>query len=175
MMIRRPLLNYSPKFKNSSCVESLASEFYECGPKDRRTKQIKLTGNNMKTTNLKFTARISAILVIAAAMVSMANAASNEKGAERLVALTKASRAPEAAKAPAIMPAHRCPSCTDTLVTIVDKTTKGPNHEVRKVARHGCAGCETRIVTQGVGKAKHDVTLHTCGTTGTAPACCASN
>jgi hypothetical protein len=35
-MIRRPLLNYSPNFSNSLCVESLAPEFYECGPNDRR-------------------------------------------------------------------------------------------------------------------------------------------
>ena len=129
----------------------------------------------MKMTKLKSTARISAILVIAAATVSLVSAASSEKGAERLVALTKASKAPEVATAPAMMPAHRCPSCTDTLVTIVDNTTKGPNHEVRKVARHGCADCQTRIVTEGVGKAKHDVTIHTCGTTGSAPVCCASN
>jgi hypothetical protein len=129
----------------------------------------------MKMTNLKMTARISAILVIASAMVSVASAASNEKGAERLVALTKASKAPEVATVTAMMPAHKCPSCTDTLVTIVDKTTKGPNHEVRKVARHGCAGCQTRLVTEGVGKAKHDVAIHTCGTTGAAPVCCASN
>lgn len=129
----------------------------------------------MKMTNLKTTARISAILVITAVSVSLANAGSNEKGAERLVSLTKASKASAPAATAVAMPGHTCAACTDTLVTIVDKTTKGPNHEVRKVARHGCTDCQTRIVTQGVGKAKHDVTIHTCGTTGAAPVCCASN
>jgi len=96
-----------------------------------------------------------------------------EKGAERLVGLAKTSKAPAVAISSTIVQ-HPCPSCANILVTVVDRSTKGPNHPVSKVARHTCASCETKITTAGVGKAKHDVALHSCNGD-TKPLCCASN
>ena len=94
-----------------------------------------------------------------------------EKGAEGLATFTKPS-APAAAQVAAPM-AHKCASCTDTLVSVVDKGTKGPNHIATKVSRHNCAACDTKIVTEGTGKAKCDVAIHSCNAE-VKPICCAS-
>ena len=99
-------------------------------------------------------------------------AAYAEKGAETLVRLTKGA-APVKIEAAAPM-AHKCANCTDSLVSVVDKGTKGPNHAVAKVARHNCTACSTTIATGGSGKAKHDVAIHTCAAE-VKPACCATN
>src|SRR5262245_36905019 len=122
----------------------------------------------MKTMNRK------SVLVagVCALALSFGSAAYAEKGAETLLRLTKG-EGPAKAQVMAVA-AHKCASCTDTLVTVVDKGTRGPNHLVSKVARHNCAGCDTKIVTTGAGKAKKDVAMHTCGTDAKA-ACCASN
>jgi hypothetical protein len=123
---------------------------------------------NMKTMNRK------SLLVagVCALALSFGTAAYAEKGAETLLRITKGD-APAKAQPTAVV-AHKCASCTDTLVTVVDKGTKGPNHLVTKVARHNCAGCDTKIATEGTGKAKKDVAMHTCGADDKA-ACCASN
>jgi hypothetical protein len=70
--------------------------------------------------------------------------------------------------------AHKCALCTETLVTVVDKGTKGPNHLVTKAFRHNCAGCNTKFVTEGTGKAKNDVAIHSCNAE-VKPLCCAMN
>jgi hypothetical protein len=122
----------------------------------------------MKTINRK-SLFISGLCALA---LSFGTAAYAEKGAETLVRLTK--DAP-AAKVVAGAPMnHKCASCTDSLVTVVDKGTKGPNHLVTKVSRHNCPGCDTKIVTEGAGKAKHDVAIHNCNGD-TKALCCATN
>ena len=109
---------------------------------------------------------------VCAFALSLGTAAYAEKGAETLVRLTKGSAPAKTQAAP--IAAHKCANCTDTLVSVVDKGTKGPNHAVTKVAKHNCTACATKIVTEGSGKAKHDVAIHTCGADVKA-ACCASN
>jgi len=122
----------------------------------------------MKTIN-----RNSLVLATLCALVlSFGTAAYAEKGAERLVNAGK-----DAAPVPAQMAAadmHKCASCTDVLVNVVDKGTKGPNFATSKVARHNCSACETKIGTAGTGKMKHDVALHSCNAE-LKPACCAKN
>src|SRR5215467_4542842 len=122
----------------------------------------------MKTINRK-SLFISGLCAMA---LSFGTAAYAEKGAETLVRLTKGS--PPAKVEAAAPMAHKCAACTDSLVTVVDKGTKGPNHVVTKVFRHNCPACDTRRVTEGVGKAKHDVAMHTCNGD-TKAACCALN
>lgn len=104
--------------------------------------------------------------------LSFGTAAYAEKGAELLLRLTKGD-APAKAQ-PTAVAAHKCAQCTDTLVAVVDKGTKGPNHAVTKVVQHNCKECNTTISTKGTGKSAHDVAMHTCGADAKA-ACCASN
>jgi hypothetical protein len=136
------------------------------GRKPARNRKKK-KNKNMKTTNRK------SLLVasVCALGLTFGTAAYAEKGAETLLKLTKGA---VPAKAEAAPMAHKCANCKDTLVTVVDKATKGPNHLVSKVTRHECAGCDTKIVTDGAGKAKKDVSIHTCGADVKA-VCCASN
>jgi hypothetical protein len=103
---------------------------------------------------------------------SFGTAAYAEKGAETLVRLTKGTAS---AKIEAAAPmTHKCANCTDSLVSVVDKGTKGPNQAATKVVRHNCTACSTKIATEGSGKAKHDIAIHTCALDVKA-ACCASN
>jgi hypothetical protein len=78
------------------------------------------------------------------------------------------------APALAVATVHKCTLCTDTLVTVVDKGTKGPNHLVAKAFHHNCVGCDTKFVTEGTGKAKKDVAIHSCNAE-VKPLCCAMN
>jgi len=109
---------------------------------------------------------------VCALALSFGTAAYAEKGAETLVRLTRGG-APAKAQ-PTAVAAHKCATCTDTFVTVVDKGTKGPNHLVSKVTRHNCAACDTKIIAEGAGKAKKDVAIHSCGADVKA-ACCAMN
>ena len=126
-----------------------------------------MKGKNMKTMNRK----PLLIAGLCALALSFGTAAFAEKGAEIL----KFKKDTPAAKAEAAAPlAHKCANCTDTLATVVDKGTKGPNHAVTKVVRHNCAACATKIMTEGAGKAKTDVAIHTCKAE-VKPVCCAKN
>jgi len=108
---------------------------------------------------------------LCALALSFGTVAYAEKGAETLARLTRGSPAATVAKATPMT--HKCAACTDTFVNVVDKGTKGPNHLVTKVSRHNCAACDTRIVTEGTGKAKYDVAIHSCNAE-VKPICCAS-
>lgn len=74
--------------------------------------------------------------------------------------------------APAL--AHRCADCTDSIVSVVDKATKGGKAIASQVVQHNCAACDTKIVSKGTGKATHDVAVHYCKSE-TKPMCCAAN
>ena len=120
---------------------------------------------------MKSFTRFSLVLTAAATLVLSnfgLSAVASEKGAELLA---KRNSAPVAANT-ATPAAMNCPSCTDSLVTVVDKGTKGPRHEINKVVRHNCASCDTRIITKGTGKTATNVAVHTCGTA--AASMCAS-
>jgi hypothetical protein len=131
------------------------------------------TKNKIERKNMKTRTPKSLLVAgVCALALTFGTAAYAEKGAETLVRLTKGA-GPAKAEAAAVV-AHKCGNCTNTLVSVVDKGTKGPNHLVSKVARHECAGCDTKIVTEGAGKAKKDVAIHTCGADVKA-VCCASN
>jgi hypothetical protein len=121
----------------------------------------------MKTFNRK-SFPVASLCTLALSLGTVAYA---EKGAEGLATFTKPS-APAVTQVAAPM-AHKCASCTDTLVSLVDKGTKGPNHLVTKVVRRNCAASNTKIVTEGTGKAKYDVATHSCNSE-VKPVCCAS-
>ena len=122
----------------------------------------------MKTINRK------SLLVagLCAVALSFGTVAYAEKGGETLLRLTKGST--PAITQPAVVAAHKCAACTDTIASVVDKGTKGPNHLVTKAVRHNCSACATKIITSGTGKAANNVAIHTCAADVKA-ACCASN
>src|SRR5689334_10810699 len=138
-----------------------------------------MKGQNMKTTYRIF---VMATLLASLAVVGQANAqsqltADNGIAASPKVQMQLAERKAQlnaAVPAAAVTAAHKCANCTDTLVTAVDKGTKGPNHLVTKVFRHNCPACDTKIATVGTGKAAKDVATHSCNAE-PRPLCCAMN
>src|SRR5262245_17554376 len=155
----------------------MRSGFHKCGPGAQKMLRLKLkTKRNQKL--MKTTNRIPALILGAtfALGISLTGATAAQKGDGALLLIGKPSKAVAAtAVAPAASTTHRCGLCGDVFVTVVDKATKGPNHTVKKVAQHTCPACETKIVTTGVGKAKRDVAIHSCGTVEAAAVCCATN
>jgi len=107
---------------------------------------------------------------ICIAAVGFASAVYAEKGAETLVRLSRGNAAPRAeAVADA---AHGCAKCTDKMAPSTDKAVKTAQVGQGMVATHGCGDCGTKVVTEGFGKAKHDVVIHTCTMVKT-ESCCA--
>src|SRR5262245_56474376 len=127
-----------------------------------------MKGPHMKTTNRK-TLFVTGLCALA---LSLGFTAYAEKGAETLVRLTRGAAPTRTEVAP--VRANKYPTCTDPLVTVEDNGTKAPNHLATKVARHNCAGCDTKIVTEGTGKANRNVVIHKCNGD-TKPLCCAMN
>ena len=107
---------------------------------------------------------------LCAVAITFGTTAYAEKGAERLLSLARASAT--VSTQPSTPDAHSCMKCTDTQATVVDKATKGPNHATSQTVRHDCATCDTKITTEGVGKAKRDTATHSCNAE-VKPACCA--
>ena len=68
-----------------------------------------------------------------------------------------------------------CPKCKDTYTQVVEKTFKAVKPEELKTMKvHLCSSCDTRVVTQGVGKQAKDTLVHTCKACGsTDVSCCA--
>ena len=97
-----------------------------------------------------------------------------EKGATQLMQ-SKPSRT-----AADLTPAHSsgfmamsCPKCKDSSVTVVEKTGKAVQPEIKhQMQRHECPGCATTIVPEGHGKAKTSKAVHVCTENGSKDAAC---
>lgn len=55
-----------------------------------------------------------------------------------------------------------CPKCKDEFTTRADWTARGANKPSVTVAKHLCAGCETKVTTVGTGKAAMSTAVHSC-------------
>lgn len=101
-------------------------------------------------------------------------ALAQEKGAERLVKLNRLNSVAEVQKVePGDTVVMSCPRCKDTWIKVVEKTGKATNPQHTKaVLRHECPGCETTLVTEGVGKQAKNVVKHVCRQCGSDDAFC---
>ena len=70
------------------------------------------------------------------------------------------------------MIAMACPKCKTVSYSYVDRTGKGANKEVKTVTKDACPGCDTKIVTTGVGKQAKNEIQHTCKECGSHDAFC---
>src|SRR5262249_49351965 len=133
---------------------------------------INIAKNKMKGPNMKTMNRNHLLVTgLCAFALSLGTFAFAEKGAETLRPTKGAPPADVRVAAPI---AHKCACCTDTWVSVVDKGTKGPNQAVTRAVRHNCTACDTKLVNEGVGKAKKDVAIHSCDAK-VKSLCCASN
>jgi hypothetical protein len=114
------------------------------------------------------------LIVAVAGLVLLADSAvAQEKGGERMMKLLRLNTAADVQKVEAgdtiVM---SCPKCKDTWVRVVQPMGKGGRQETATVQRHECPGCDTKIVTEGVGKQAKSVVKHTCKQCGSEDVSC---
>jgi hypothetical protein len=128
----------------------------------------------IKLINAKNLTRCCAGLAIAALLLSPTLGFAQEKGATKLLKLNAIKTVADAeAVQPGDTVVMSCPKCKDSWVTIVTPATKtGAKPENTTVARHECPGCEHKIVSEGHGKMKTDIIVHTCKQCGSEDAFC---
>jgi hypothetical protein len=101
---------------------------------------------------MKTFTRLVTALAVAAAFVFSVNAADGPKAGK--------------GKGPVIVPGENvlmtCPKCKDDFAVKLTKPAKGTESEKAVVATHLCENCSTKLLTKGAGKAKTEVTEHTC-------------
>ena len=101
------------------------------------------------------------------------SAQAQQKGAEKLMQLPKINTV-EALQSlePGDTIVMSCPKCKDTWVKVVQPMGKGGRQETANIQRHECPGCDTKIVTEGVGKQAKSVVKHTCKQCGSEDVSC---
>ncbi|MEO8426265.1 MAG: hypothetical protein ABI651_04050 [Verrucomicrobiota bacterium] len=102
------------------------------------------------------------------------NAADQVKGGERMMQMMKPIKTVEDVQAikDGDMVAMACPKCKTITYSYVDRSAKGASKEVQTLTKDACPGCNTKIVTTGVGKAAKNEIQHTCKECGSHDAFC---
>ena len=136
-------------------------------------------------TNRSSKIAFAAVALVALAFITTASAQYKAVGADGIAASPKVrqmlnERKASTAHALAVAPAMACPKCADVLTTEVNPQAKGgevlTGAATKKVAKHTCTACETKLTVVGEGKARHTVATHKCSADVPNPAtCCAMN
>lgn len=118
--------------------------------------------------------RFGLALALAAVAWLPSQALAQEKGATKLMQLKRLDTNADVEKLEAgdtvVM---SCPKCKETWVTVVEKPMKGAGvTEKKNIARHECPGCDSKLVTEGVGKQATTKVQHTCKKCGSTDAFC---
>ena len=102
------------------------------------------------------------------------NAADQVKGGERMMQMMKPIKTADDLQAikDGDMVAMACPKCKTISYSYVDRSAKGANKEVKTLTKDACPGCDTKIVTTGVGKQAKNEIQHTCKDCGSHDAFC---
>ena len=122
----------------------------------------------------QYLTRATLVAAVAGLALLPTHALAQEKGAERLMKLNRLNTVADVQKVEAgdavVM---SCPKCKDAWITVVENTGKAVNPtETKTVLRHQCPGCETKLVTEGVGKQARNVVKHVCKQCGSEDAFC---
>jgi hypothetical protein len=115
---------------------------------------------------------LSCVAVSALGLLAPTLTLAQGKGASKLMfaAPTGQTQAQVVASSRSEMP---CPRCTDDYAKVANTFAKGMQAgSMRTVSVHLCTSCQTKIVSVGVGKAKTDQAVHSCGMNGKATASC---
>jgi hypothetical protein len=114
-----------------------------------------------------FQSVLTGTFIAAAALLASSVSAGDIKGAQLLLNRPAVSNIAPAVTAKA----HDCAKCQDVTKEVTLASSKGAYQKTALVAEHACPTCDTRIRTEGQGKAAHSVAAHTCAS-GTTPSCC---
>jgi len=105
----------------------------------------------------------SALFLVAASPGWLPTGASaQEKAAEQTMRLLRTEKSTEVNLAEGRTLTMSCPRCTDTWAKVDQSPGRGGKNRTATIQRHGCPGCETKIVTEGTGKQAHSVPKHVC-------------
>jgi hypothetical protein len=107
----------------------------------------------------------SAILFAFAGLVALptTGVAENKGGNQILALASRQSSETPRGQQPTVSTSVSCPKCKDSWASVVEKTGKAVQPEVRhEVQRHECSGCNDTTVTKGHGKAAATEAMHTC-------------
>jgi hypothetical protein len=135
----------------------------------------------MKETNMKIMKKSSRLVLVAGLALALAGLVASPgalfaqgKGASKLMPLKSLKVVDDLQDVEqGDMIVMSCPKCKDTYVTKVEHSFKGMNPEQLKTAvAHLCPACETKIVSEGQGKAKTDKLVHVCKTCGSKDVSC---
>ncbi|MGA2240580.1 MAG: hypothetical protein ABSH11_00865 [Verrucomicrobiota bacterium] len=119
----------------------------------------------------KCLAGFAAALTITALAWLPSQALAQEKGAQKLMKLQTVEDLQKVDVGDTIV--MTCPKCKDTYTQVTEKTFKAVKpEELKNVTIHLCSGCETKLVTKGVGKHAKDVLVHTCKACGSEDVTC---
>lgn len=142
----------------------------------RKQKTTSEERQHMKNTNCIIQGLTRGTIIVAVATLSFlaSHGMAQEKGGERLMKLQRLNTVADVQKVEAgdtiVM---SCPKCKDTWVTVVQPTGKvAKPTESKSVMRHACPGCNTKIVTQGVGKQAENKVVHVCKQCGSEEVSC---
>ena len=127
----------------------------------------------MKKNNRFYKCLASSGLVLAiAALAWLPSAApAQEKGAQKLMKVQTVEDLQKVDAGDVIV--MTCPKCKDTYSQVVEKSFKGAKpEELKTVKVHLCSSCNTKVVTQGVGKQAKDTLVHTCKACGSEDVSC---
>jgi hypothetical protein len=114
-----------------------------------------------------FQSVLTGAFIAAVAMLASSVSAGDIKGAQHLLYRPAVSNIAPAMTAKS----HDCAKCQDVTKEVTVSSSKGAYQKTALVAEHTCPTCDTRIKTEGLGKAAHNVAVHTCAS-GTTPSCC---
>ena len=122
----------------------------------------------------QYLTRATFVVAVAGLAFLPTGALAQEKGAEHLMKLQRLNTVADVQKVDTgdtiVM---SCPKCKDVWITVVENTGKAVNpKETKTVLRHQCPGCETKLVTEGVGKQAKNVVKHVCKQCGSEDAFC---
>jgi len=102
------------------------------------------------------------------------HAADQVKGGERMMQTLKPIKTAEDAGAVKDhdVVAMACPKCKTITYSRIDQSSKGVKKDVKTIVKDSCPGCDTKIVTVGVGKGAKNEIQHTCKQCGSHDAFC---
>ena len=127
----------------------------------------------MKKNNRFYKSLASSGLVLAIAALAWLPSATQaqEKGAQKLMKVQTVEDLQKVDAGDVIV--MTCPKCKDTYSQVVEKSFKGAKpEELKTVKAHLCSNCNTKVVTQGVGKQAKDTLVHTCKMCGSEDVSC---
>ena len=126
----------------------------------------------MKTAQAVYKSILITGLAVAALAWLPASAPAQEmKGAEKLMKIQTVKDVQKLEAGDTIV--MSCPKCKETYTHVVVKSRHAVTaDELKTTGTHLCPSCDTKLVTQGVGKEAKEVLVHTCKVCGSEDVMC---